>query len=342
MKRQRREEAAKLRRSVKHRLHLRQQQHQRDVIAQAKHSQKPSTPRSTPLGTGAAAPKPFHLSLKQQQEVAALVGANPTANSWAQAAVRVGLPGEYGDFVRASHTLWARQRRVARQVEEVGIVAEEEAAEEGDDFTVDEIDFLLLSPTKSKRLSRRMNAGAIDYSKLDHSDKDNVYKSAARDGESAAASVAEMPARAPEAAMFRPLMRGTFNVDENGVAHWIGYWGESESEFEREDGFVSAFSYEGLPQPGTVDNLVGVPDYLMSGYFVLGDRSGKREGLKQTERKVLLRFVDEPEKGSERSLGVIGQGKNKFGTFSLTGSYDIETQFLFCYREYSKLAAAWR
>ena len=308
-------------------MRLHQQEHiarQRQSLARARQKRAASATRGP--NVAAEAPHKLDLTAKQHQQVAAILASadcSSPGSAWEDAAVHVGVPREHAEFLRARHALWERQQRENREGMSLdgGLDAQVfTELDSGDEFTVEDIDRLLMSPTQGKRSSRRANASPIDYSKLDHSDKDNVYRSVAKSAGVVAplGDSATKVDRKPvvETLAFRPLMRGTLSMDENGVAQWTGFWGESEREFESEVGFVSEFKYDGLPQPGTVANHLGMPDYLLSGYFILGDRTGKRAGSKQTERKLLLTFKDNV--SSTRMLSVVGHGRTSLAGSSST------------------------
>lgn len=134
----------------------------------------------------------------------------------------------------------------------------------------------------------------------------------------------------------RPTLKGTFDVS---AGSWIGEWAMSDAEYEI--GVRGKFEYARTPAAPDVD--VGKPepvegqppDMFVSGWFTLQNLANPSDIRKKKESDILIRFAAQ----EDGTIAVKGFGKNEFGTFSLTGTYDVATSSLDLYRIYQPRAS---
>lgn len=156
--------------------------------------------------------------------------------------------------------------------------------------------------------------------------------------EPVAAPPAPAPAPAPASilapAPIRPSLRGTFTRTDDGTGKWEGRWGMDDNAFQP-GGITSPFTYtsENADLEEAAGNSHGVGASYFTGHFMMGSVSGKPP-TKHVEKDVLFKFTDDSSLGEGR-LKVLGEGSNQFGSFSLDGTYSVESGELICYRTYT-------
>jgi len=69
---------------------------------------------------------------------------------------------------------------------------------------------------------------------------------------------------------------------------------------------------------------------FVSGWFTLQNLSKPSDVRKKKESDILMRFTAQ----EDGSIAVKGSGKNEFGAFSLSGTYNVDTSALELYRAY--------
>ena len=155
----------------------------------------------------------------------------------------------------------------------------------------------------------------------------------------------------PSVAATRPALRGVYNAEER---IWAGEWGMTELAFNP-GGLLSTFHYrfnkaaepEDLEdgRPKTLPE--GVVDMYVTGFFYIDTTPvGSQVRLQPTkipEKSVLMRFYRREEYtktamnvtfADDETLYVRGEGKNRYGSFTLEGTYDATTGQLDAYRAY--------
>lgn len=114
------------------------------------------------------------------------------------------------------------------------------------------------------------------------------------------------------------LLRGKVSIGEGAVT-WSGKWGFTKESFK--EGQVSKFVLKSDAPDAVLKagRLVGGVDLTFKGFFIMNKEDSKE---KIKEKFVKLRFTAGDD-GS--SLAMNGTGENKFGEFTLSGTYKGET-----------------
>jgi len=126
-------------------------------------------------------------------------------------------------------------------------------------------------------------------------------------------------APAPASAEPVPVLRGQYYL-QFGYAIWSGRWGFDKSSFQSGD--TSEFSFKSRGVNAAAVSLTDPVNGLYDGHFYF--KTGERSRRKIDEKGLQLHFT----KKEGTLFSVKGVGKNKFGTFDLSGEYDSSTKIL--------------
>jgi hypothetical protein len=135
------------------------------------------------------------------------------------------------------------------------------------------------------------------------------------------------------AAICTPFMKGKLGV-KKGTMMWFGKWAGSRKAYK--EGDVNGFKFEGPS---------GVPKHKDGSW--LTPKSGAYEGFfkygfggsaeKVHEKDVAVEFKSEKKKGM---YSVVAKGRNEYGPFISTGTYNARTQIIQCDKEYQQEGAS--